>query len=122
MIGMPMIIAKVSRSRRIWISSLTKTAAMRPSEMPNMALTRHLFAERAHQMDEDVFETRVRFRPSEAGTIAIGGERFLERRLVCAADMQRHAEHRDLFDPRLVVKLVRQIANVFARHDPGIKL
>src|SRR5260221_12973442 len=100
MIGMPMIIAKVSRSRRIWISSLTKTAAMRPSEMPNMALTRDLFAERAHQMDEDVFETRERFRPSEDGTIAVGGGGFIELRRVYSPRMQRHSDNRDLVDAR----------------------
>ena len=61
MIGMPTIIAKVSRSRRIWTNSLTIIAHRREQGEPAAA---HAQLSRAllHQVDEHVLERRRRSR------------------------------------------------------------
>src|SRR5690349_13585629 len=117
MIGTPNIMAKVSRSRPSWRTSLVIMAPSRrrkPAKLPFSIVTRL-----SHQVDEDVLQRRFGLLPLDRGIGAIGLDRLAERVTVGAADMQRRAEGRGGGDAGRVAQLHRQPIGARPGGDEG---
>src|SRR6476620_8964155 len=100
MIGTPNIMAKVSRSRRsCWISLM-----MMARRRCHMSAVERVVARSAHQVDEDVLESRLGLLPVEVLVVAEGLDGAREGLVVGAADVQRRAERGCRGDARRVAQ------------------
>src|SRR4029453_13646629 len=107
MIGRPNIMAKVSRSRPSWRTSLVMMAPSRRRKPLGSSIER-IVASLSHEMDEDVFQRWLGLLPFDRG-VGTPGFYGLEQRLaVWAADMQGRAEGSRSGDARRITQLHRQ--------------
>src|SRR6266540_4122010 len=91
MIGTPNIMAKVSRSRPSWRTSLVMMAPSRRRK-PLGSGIEGIVARLSHEMDEDVLERGLGLFPFDRGIGAIGLDSPEQGLAVGAADMQGRAE------------------------------
>src|SRR5262249_15783723 len=84
--------AKVSRSRLSCSTSLATMARRRRQNPPPKSRIERIVARLAHEVDEDVFQRRLRLLPVQGRIAAIRLDRLEKRRAIGAADMQRGAE------------------------------
>ena len=102
------MIAKVMRSRRIWMNSLTTMAQKRAGEiliLPIMTAT--LSFGLTHKMNENILQARIDLSPAVlAGAIRCDGA--LEHCRIIAADTQRSAERHRLFHAGNIPELFGQ--------------
>src|SRR5690349_11884422 len=97
--GMPTIIAKVSRSRRICTSSFSAIATKRASEneaaliarSPRSSCSLHVVLRVLHEADEHVLERRLDGCQGERIAVDCARERRGERRTVVPGHVQRRA-------------------------------
>src|SRR5262249_47447933 len=118
------IIAKVSRSRRTCTNSLARMAMKRCQANMASGLLRPVAERRvarraAHQVDEDVLESRRDFGHAQALAARDRLERALERRRVGAAYVERIAERHHHLDARQRAQLLRRLDQVRAFDGPG---
>src|SRR5512144_363059 len=101
MIGTPNIMAKVSRSRPSWRTSLVMMAPSRRRK-PLGSGIEGIVARLSHEMDEDVLERGLGLLPLDRGVGAIGLDGLQQGVAVGTADMQGRAEGRCSGDARRI--------------------
>src|ERR1051325_5045211 len=116
MIGTPNIMAKVSRSRPRWRTSLGMMAPRRRRKPVGSSIER-IVACLSHEMDEDVFKRGLGLFPFDRRIGAMGLDGLEQRLTVGAADMQGGAEGRRGSDARRIAQLHGQTVGAWARRD-----
>src|SRR5947208_8145659 len=130
MIGMPTIMPKVSRSRLSWMNSLPTMPSQREIENQSLidgpprsfALSCALrFTGAAHEMDEDVLQSRLDLAPFPAVLCHQRLERILQTIVIRAGHVQHATERGDLFDFRQLFQPHRERGKILASDRPGEK-
>src|SRR6185437_404762 len=107
-IGMPTIIANVSRSRRIWTNSFSEIANARAGEKRDPGAgdrSADIVGRVLHQVDEDVLERRFGAVHREFAARAHGCQGGIERLRVLPGNAQRRAERDDGVDALRVAQV-----------------
>src|SRR4030095_9696220 len=107
MIGRPNIMAKVSRSRPSWRTSLVMMAPSRRRKPLGSSIER-IVACLSHEMDEDGFQRGRGLLPLDRGIGAPGFYGLEQRLAIGAADMQGRAEGCRSGDARRLAQPHRQ--------------